>query len=509
MKEIVSGEREGGKAFVTCDNGDYQEQNEESELLEELQACNTHLFRASRLIRQAAPTDPFAKVLSRSRHHFDDQFDVAHVGKTYPKLTAENLVWLQKRLGRAITQRRDYLRYVQDHGHMLATTADEDEDEVDEAESTTTGSESTKSDLDLSMIERLSNYEVQTNTKGELECPVCRRMMKYRNERAWRRHILTDLRPYVCTFPGCEVPYFGDVDEWFRHEMETHRVDYTCQVCSSKTFSSRDQYISHLRQLHQDILGDSDDEQTCLRTAQRPVGQIPAQDCPCCSDWTDRLREGTVTGSSTFDSAGHNLIVEEAEENFVREKRERTMSKYDDGLTEEQWLEAVDNDDDTIEAATARKEAMVARRQTIEVEPAVFKRHLASHLEQLALFALPIRSAAADDSNLQAAVGTNAVTSTKISDNSNIIVPHSFVHPTIKPTVEFQAPIASKHQSVDFSRFEKLQRTFEEQIRRRHKRVTYDKAALLTFHWENSEYAETVQQEVSGPLSGESGMLRA
>lgn len=56
-------------------------------------------------------------------------------------------------------------------------------------------------------------------------------------------------------------------------------------------------------------------------------------------------------------------VVEEKDDTPVgRGARERTRVKYDDGLTEEQWLEAVDNDDDTIEAAIARKEAKVAKR---------------------------------------------------------------------------------------------------------------------------------------------------
>ncbi|ORY17566.1 SNF2 family N-terminal domain-domain-containing protein [Clohesyomyces aquaticus] len=58
-----------------------------------------------------------------------------------------------------------------------------------------------------------------------------------------------------------------------------------------------------------------------------------------------------------------NPVVEEIEEtNFGRGARERTRVKYDDGLTEEQWLEAVDNDEDSIEAAIARKEAKIAKR---------------------------------------------------------------------------------------------------------------------------------------------------
>ena len=58
-----------------------------------------------------------------------------------------------------------------------------------------------------------------------------------------------------------------------------------------------------------------------------------------------------------------NPVVEEIEFNYGRGARERTKIKYDDGLTEEQWLDAVDADDDTIEDAIARKQARIARRQ--------------------------------------------------------------------------------------------------------------------------------------------------
>lgn len=57
-----------------------------------------------------------------------------------------------------------------------------------------------------------------------------------------------------------------------------------------------------------------------------------------------------------------NPVVDEIEESRGRGARERTRVRYDDGLTEEQWLEAVDNDEDTIEDAIARKEAKQARR---------------------------------------------------------------------------------------------------------------------------------------------------
>ena len=57
-----------------------------------------------------------------------------------------------------------------------------------------------------------------------------------------------------------------------------------------------------------------------------------------------------------------NPVAEEVEEYAGRGARERTRVKYDDGLTEEQWLQAVDDDEDTLEAAIARKNARIEKR---------------------------------------------------------------------------------------------------------------------------------------------------
>ena len=59
-----------------------------------------------------------------------------------------------------------------------------------------------------------------------------------------------------------------------------------------------------------------------------------------------------------------NPVPEEIEELAGRGVRERTRVKYDDGLTEEQWLMAVDDDEDTLEAAIARKNARIEKRNT-------------------------------------------------------------------------------------------------------------------------------------------------
>lgn len=58
------------------------------------------------------------------------------------------------------------------------------------------------------------------------------------------------------------------------------------------------------------------------------------------------------------------LPVEEPTGPVGRGARERKVTSYDDGLTEEQWLDAIDNDDDSIEDAVKRKRDRIERRNT-------------------------------------------------------------------------------------------------------------------------------------------------
>ena len=57
-----------------------------------------------------------------------------------------------------------------------------------------------------------------------------------------------------------------------------------------------------------------------------------------------------------------NPVAEQIEEVAGRGAREKKTIKYDDGLTEEQWLQAVDDDEDTIEAAVERRNAQMEKR---------------------------------------------------------------------------------------------------------------------------------------------------
>ncbi|KAF2007646.1 hypothetical protein P154DRAFT_419374, partial [Amniculicola lignicola CBS 123094] len=415
--EIVSGHREGRTSLALSDStgltdgndeeddmeGEDKELNEETELLEQITSSITRLFRISGVIRQAAPTDVFTKALSRNRYRFNDQFDVAHVGEKFPKLSLPESAWLRKRLGRAITQRRHYLSYIQDHRDRLEVllshdenleatdeavksvlpslvgglkkpqdsastrpstfftkatslapdritpqmlTAEDESDPDNDARSYTTISRSVDGDPDSATATRIPKLEeLRTGKRKEIECPFCFRMKKFKNERAWKRHVFSDIKVYVCTFSGCDSPLFGDINQWFRHELENHRVEYACRLCKGKSYQLQERYIAHTRRQHPEVY-QSGGENAVLEMGRKPLDQIPVQDCPCCTDWADRL--------------------------------------------------------------TMRAESQVWSPQKLgnitTVFPTYFKRHLASHLEQLALFAIPVGSASGDEVKSNAAV---------------------------------------------------------------------------------------------------------
>ncbi|KAF2743783.1 hypothetical protein M011DRAFT_212531 [Sporormia fimetaria CBS 119925] len=382
------------------------QQSEAVDLVEEVGACISRLFRVSKLVRKASPRDTFAIALSRDRYLFNDQFDIGHVGEKYPKLADESFDWLRNRLGRAITHRRHYLSYIRDHrgkleGDLtqetptanvlsginraeimptqvalkpepdsgsrpstfltkastlapeklaqLSLSAQNDSDSGDDARTYTTVSRSVEGGPDASLIERIPKLtELRKENRKDFECPFCFRLKSFRSESLWRRHVFSDLRAYVCTFADCDGPYFSDVNEWFRHEMTMHRVHYQCVLCKSKRFSAKHRYIAHIETAHSEIARGANQEQL-LGIARIPVEQIPAQECPCCAEWPGRLRERLISEGNSAD--------------------------------------AVD--------------------EVITVTPTDFKRHLASHLEQLALFTLPIVSHGDDDLHSNRAIEMN------------------------------------------------------------------------------------------------------
>lgn len=83
----------------------------------------TRLFAISRLIGSATTRDRYARAEMSSEPRLNDQYDIAHVearhGQAANGTTAPQ--WLIVRLGKAITKRREFLRYCRSHRERIAS----------------------------------------------------------------------------------------------------------------------------------------------------------------------------------------------------------------------------------------------------------------------------------------------------------------------------------------------------------------------------------------------------
>jgi hypothetical protein len=92
--------------------------SEIKELFGSAAETTTSLFKMSIIIRRATSRDRYDKAAVATGDPFDGQFDISHVGHRFPRV--HQTEWLETRLGRAITQRRQYLRYCREHHEKLS-----------------------------------------------------------------------------------------------------------------------------------------------------------------------------------------------------------------------------------------------------------------------------------------------------------------------------------------------------------------------------------------------------
>ncbi|KAG4432689.1 hypothetical protein IFR05_011838 [Cadophora sp. M221] len=117
-------------------------------------------------------------------------------------------------------------------------------------------------------------------------CQICGQFLSnIRNRVDWRRHVFADLKPYLCTFPGCkdEFKTFATRKLWEEHEFGKHRLNryWACSTCQHKAKSPED-WRTHLLQAHNFPLSDSQYVLDArLVEVQEPV-PIESLSCPLC-----------------------------------------------------------------------------------------------------------------------------------------------------------------------------------------------------------------------------------
>ena len=139
-----------------------------------------------------------------------------------------------------------------------------------------------------------------------------------------RKHLFSDLRPYVCTFKECDVKLFADRHTWFDHELACHRLEWCCRFCSYPAFATQEKLAAHMRARHAQLSSPAQ-LPVLLHACRQAVDRVPAANCLLC-DWESVLRQNNT---------------------------------------------------------------VVSPHETFVVTLDQFRRHVGSHMEQLALFALP------------------------------------------------------------------------------------------------------------------------
>lgn len=193
--------------------------DESKELLLTARESITALFRISILIRKKTPRDRYAQALATVREPLDETFDVNHVSEKFLRLSTPETAWLKQRLGQAITHRREFLRYCQEH-HLRAASEPSSEqppnDGIDELQNPSVAAPTTSAstffedipeldaelpddrsqttfatfvaDEDEGDIDRIVSLREVTEGRDGLpfECPYCKRIQDIDKERDWR-----------------------------------------------------------------------------------------------------------------------------------------------------------------------------------------------------------------------------------------------------------------------------------------------------------------------------------
>lgn len=87
------------------------------QLLLAMKNTNLSLMKLSMIIRSSPGRDDYSK--AASRYDFDNTYDIGHVREKHGSAKGA-CDWLIERLGQAITRRRQYLKYREDHHEKLS-----------------------------------------------------------------------------------------------------------------------------------------------------------------------------------------------------------------------------------------------------------------------------------------------------------------------------------------------------------------------------------------------------
>ncbi|MCJ1369865.1 hypothetical protein MMC20_001077 [Loxospora ochrophaea] len=310
--------------------------SEIQELIFATKAGLDSLFKASIFIRKFAPKE--RRLRAAETKPFDNRADIMYVNDRYPLLTDKNAA-LVARLGEANARRRQYFKYRRDHNERLSMVAAEGDLDTKKGQlelnvkraglAKTVLTVETKPSLFAEteatafVVDKAAQAQtlelpsapqamsivsfatsVAENSDEELPfpplpaeaedgspflCPYCLQYQQVKHEGSehrWRKHVLQDLEPYICTFSSCGLDTFQSQHTWFEHELLVHRNQWVCSECFTN-FRSPDDLKSHISQGHPAIASDWQ-LSAILDQSKRSVSSIQPTECPFCDgNWAE------------------------------------------------------------------------------------------------------------------------------------------------------------------------------------------------------------------------------
>ncbi|KAF3812219.1 hypothetical protein GCG54_00009904, partial [Colletotrichum gloeosporioides] len=273
--KILTGDLPNRQRYTTRNGRSEIEKDELRELLKNIQSAVDHLFELSIILRRHKPR---GRTLHIAFEPSTSSQDITNVGDRYPK--ARNKSWLLQRLGNAVSMRRQYIQYRQNHrpgrpegkGKKIggaatskATTFLEPEDLLRSMRAFSIHTSVTSMASSFGINEDGQSLRVPPLTDmvlngvalkyGEkFECPYCRTKCMVETRDEWKKHVFSDLQPYVCTYEDCEQPLqlFDSRNAWIRHERDVHCREWLCILCDrSASFRNRGQLEEHISTYHQ------------------------------------------------------------------------------------------------------------------------------------------------------------------------------------------------------------------------------------------------------------------
>ncbi|KAH7207182.1 hypothetical protein DER44DRAFT_840640 [Fusarium oxysporum] len=262
------------------------------------------LLRLSVSIHNPSPHDRLKKACLTDTSGYEP-FDVQHV---YNKLSKAPKP-IAERLGKAISRRRQYFKYRELHHDKLASGLELDvkgqmqstvasslpkklnvsdpislEEDVDDVSDTGRSQTSWATSTASSGRRKIPAFPAEAEN-GPFECPFCFMMISISSRNHWKKHVFSDLFPYICVELGCPAPDqdFQRRHHWAGHVKKHHWKTWACKLGCDKTFDSSQDMKRHLAQKHSEIT-ELTHLDNLLAMCERPKPESEPSDCPLCNE---------------------------------------------------------------------------------------------------------------------------------------------------------------------------------------------------------------------------------